>query len=202
MGGSAIIWAESVKKYGNGIVICVDPWKDYIDLTKNKERIYQTMSKALTKGRILNLFLHNVQALKHDDIVFALKGPSDKILPLLKSSQFDIIFIDGDHTYHQVLKDLNNSSRLVADGGILCGDDLELQTFEIDLENAKKNMARDYILDLKNNRWFHPGVTLAVGEFFGEVSVYEGFWAMRKHGISWEKVELYLGNPLVPEHLL
>ncbi len=87
----------------------------------------------------------------------------------------------------------------------MCGDDLELQVSEINLENAKKNIDSDFIPDPKTNNWFHPGVTLAVGEFFGEVSVWEGFWAMRKRGASWEKVvweELDLGNVLVPEHLL
>lgn len=206
-GGSAITWAEAIKlfNHGNGTVICVDPWENYIDLTKNKGRVYQVMSKALTTGKIFNLFLHNIRTSKHDDIILPFKGSSDRILPLLKSNQFNIIFVDGAHTYQEVLKDFNNSALLVAEGGVLCGDDIELQMFEIDLENAKKNMDQDFILDPKTGKWFHPGVTLAVGEFFGEVSVYEGFWVMRKRGVSWEKVvweELDSGNILVPEHLL
>ena len=75
------------------------------------------------------------------------------------------------------------SSVLVRDGGIICGDDLEIQFDEIDLENASENKQKYFIIDSKTGFGFHPGVTLALYKYFGgKVSNFGGFWAMRKKG--------------------
>lgn len=211
-GGSAITWANAIQRFNdrNGLVICLDPWKLYFDPSKygespdGQQETYQEMADALLSGKIYDLFLHNIRTSKCDDIVLPFKGRSDGILPLFGDERFDVVFVDGDHTYACVLKDMTNSARLVSEGGILCGDDLELQIPQFDLEYAKKHKDKDYILDPKTNECYHPGVSLAVSEFFGEVSAYEGFWAMRKCGRSWEKVELQALNPnniVIPDHL-
>lgn len=36
---------------------------------------------------------------------------------------FDMIFIDGDHSYETVVQDINNASQVLKDGGLLCGHD-------------------------------------------------------------------------------
>jgi hypothetical protein len=123
---------------------------------------------------------------------------------MLKNNQFDLIFIDGDHSYGAVTRDIQNAAPLLKEGGVLCGDDLELQYFEVDIENGKKNKEKDYIVDLKTKRYFHPGVCLAIGEFFGkEVSEWRGFWAMRKQADKWRKIELDvdINNIEIPQHL-
>lgn len=203
-GGSAITWAEAVKKFndGHGLVICVEPWVRYTKGIPGEPA--RTMDRALKTGRIIDLFLHNIRTSGHEDIVMLIKSKSDDILPLLRPNQFDLIFVDGNHAYKQCLKDFKNAASLVLDGGILCGDDLELQLSVVDVEKAKENSELDYILDPKTNKWFHPGVTLAVGELFGEVSVWEGFWAIRKRGQVWKEViaeKLDQGDVKVPEHL-
>ena len=76
------------------------------------------MRKALKNNKIYNLFLHNIRASKYDDIIFTFKGPSSQNLPLLKNKSFDIIFIDGDHSYDGVYSDIKNSVPLLKDGGI------------------------------------------------------------------------------------
>jgi hypothetical protein len=103
---------------------------------------------------------------------------------------FDLVYLDGDHRYKQVSTDIRNAERLVGDGGILCGDDLELQAPAVDLENAKDNAHLDFILDPKTGQYYHPGITLAVAECFGDVSSWDGFWAVRKCGSKWEKVAI------------
>lgn len=68
---------------------------------------------------------------------------------------------------------------------------MELQRDEIDIMYAKENREKDYILDAKTTKPFHPGVTFAVWEFFGgEVSSWDGFWAMRKTESGWQKIIL------------
>ena len=150
------------------------------------------MEKALKNQKIFNLFVHNIAAAQHDDIIKVYRGYSDEVLPTLRDNQFNLVFVDGSHSYSQVIKDLKNCRRLVCNGGILCGDDLELQKHEINLKDAEEKKNKDdCILDERSNTYFHPGVTLAVGEFFGgKVSNFEGFWAMGKTISGWEKVEL------------
>jgi len=60
---------------------------------------------------------------------------------LCKGRQFDIVFIDGDHKYEEVLRDIEAWYPLVRNGGILCG--------------------HDYSKD-------HPGVSKAVKGIFGD----------------------------------
>ena len=88
------------------------------------------------------------------------------------------------------MSDIKFSKNLLKDPGVLCGDDLELQISEIDLEFAKKNKTKDYILDPRTKRLYHPGVTLAVGEIFNKVSSWDGFWAMKKNVAEWELLVL------------
>lgn len=192
-GGSAIVWAEGIKRFndGNGMLVCVDPWRCYFDLSKEKRFFYKEMERAMRKEKLLRLFFHNIRCAGVEDLIVPMRGFSGTCLPMLKDCQFDIIFIDGDHIYQSVLKDLKNSDRLLTDGGILCGDDLELQAREVDEDDFKKYMDRDCVMDTRTKTYFHPGVTLAVRDFFEqEVSSFDGFWAMKKNGNQYEKISL------------
>ncbi|MBI3441414.1 MAG: hypothetical protein HY052_06395, partial [Proteobacteria bacterium] len=60
---------------------------------------------------------------------------------------------------------------------------------------------KDYIKNISRGVYYHPGVTLAVAEVFGEVSAWEGFWAMRKTEYGWIKVNLVDCDIEIPEHL-
>ncbi len=42
---------------------------------------------------------------------------------IINDGYFDIVYIDGDHTYDAVRNDLDAWSSKVRPGGILCGDD-------------------------------------------------------------------------------
>lgn len=194
-GGSAVVWARSLEKYnsGKGLVVCVDPWKPYFGESQawTSRALYKKMDAASRSGAIVNLFHHNITASGFGDKVVTMRGSSDACLPALKEAQFDIVYIDGDHSYKAVGKDLNNAKSLCREGGVLCGDDLEVQYQAADKENIEANIERDFIQDPASGTWFHPGVTKAVWECFGqEVSCYEGFWAMRRKGDRFEKIEL------------
>jgi len=195
-GDSAILWAKAIRKFndGKGSVICVDQWRPYINFSEKvgASHVLSRMEKALARKRIFNLFLHNISTTGLDDIIKPYKGSSDELLPTLRDNRFNLAFVDGSHSYSQVIKDLENCERVLSSGGILCGDDLELQTHEIDVSEAKhKRDIEDWIVDPKSDKYFHPGVTLAVGEFMGgEVSSFEGFWASRKTKSGWQKVHL------------
>lgn len=120
-GASALLWAKAIKDSGiGGIVFCVDPWRPYMN-QKNIGNIkigkYQKIERALGEGKIYKLFLHNIKAAGYSDIIKPLRFSSDEILPVLRGGEFNLVYIDGDHSYSQVIKDLENCRRLLVGGG-------------------------------------------------------------------------------------
>jgi hypothetical protein len=55
--------------------------------------------------------------------VFIHKGFSHDVLKNFEDNYFDVIYIDGDHTYNGVKIDLNLSLKKVKLGGLICGHD-------------------------------------------------------------------------------
>ena len=206
-GGSVLTWAEALKnsQQRSATIVCVDGWKPFtLAGARPDVPLYQQMGQALTQDTIFGLFWHNVRAAGHDDIVVPMRGFSQQVLPLLADDSFDLAFIDGNHTYNHVLADLRAATRLVREGGILCGDDLELQSFQIDLAHAETQTESDYIKDPRTEQHYHPGVTLAVGQLFGRVQTWAGFWAVQKCNGRWKPVDLPpLESPesKIPQHL-
>ena len=71
---------------------------------------------------------------------------------------------------------------------------------EVDEAFARANIDRDAVVDPKNRKPFHPGVTFAVAEALGPVSSYTGFWAMRREGERFVPVDLAGATPFLPSH--
>jgi predicted O-methyltransferase YrrM len=203
-GGSAITWAKALKKYcGEGQVVCVDQWQPYFDTEINSAPIYQKMNDAAADGSIYRLFLHNVNTSGLNDVVSPIVGNSRQILPTLKREEFSIVYLDASHLYRDVVEDIRLSLALVKNGGFLCGDDLELQQSEIEAADLLQDVEAgiDYTRSKVGGTYYHPGVTMAVSEIFGEVSSWDGFWAMRKTQGGWEKVDLSRCEIEIPGHL-
>jgi predicted O-methyltransferase YrrM len=182
-GHSAVLWASACKKAGKGKVFCIDSWGATDDGPKG-------MRDAVKNGRIFKLFLYNIAKSGLSEYVIPIKGSSDDLAPVLAPA-FDLIYIDGDHRYTQFKKDLNHYSKLLKTGGVLCGDDLELQPDDVDRSLAEAHKEKDVIVDPRSGQVFHPGINMAVRETFGgRVSMWDGFWALRKTVTGWEKIEL------------
>mgnify|MGYP005994576693 CR=1 FL=1 len=73
-----------------------------------------------------------------------------------------------------------------------------LNKFIKDLED--NGLSADYIKDPKTNKNYHPGVTVAISEIFGEVSSWGGFWAMQKINNNWNKISLKDMPIIYPKH--
>ena len=110
--------------------------------------------------------------------VSLIRGESRKTLePFFKSDQFDLIFVDGAHSYKECLDDLTLAKRIVKkDFSIICGDDLEQLPTEERIKIAKTNMKTDSTVTSADGDAFHPGVLLAVAESFNEVNMSDSFW--------------------------
>ncbi len=192
VGGSTLKFAKGLDKYhkNNGKITCIDPWIPYFDIKENKNPNYQWMNNVMSDGIIFKLFKHNIKSAGIEKYVEIKRGKSSEFLPNLNQKSFHIVHVDADHIYPSVSYDIQNAHVLCIEGGILCGDDLEMQYDDVDQDFLEKNISQDYILDPKTQKKYHPGVTKAVYEFFKrKVSTNKNFWAVQKKGNTWVDVD-------------
>ncbi|MCK4795559.1 MAG: class I SAM-dependent methyltransferase [Desulfobacteraceae bacterium] len=209
-GASTNLWASLLKQRApppkkGGVVVCIDPWDIYTEIAAQnypKQHNRKRMIEAVKSGSILRLFVHNLKALGNYGYVRFFRGYSQDILPLVKNESFEFIYIDGNHSYEAVRADIREAKRIVKDGGIICGDDLEKQRDELprrlvdpESEEYLDPVSLDYsaISDGKaagHETGCHYGVTMAVWDEFGHVSALEGVWAVRRVGTCFEQVIL------------
>jgi hypothetical protein len=72
----------------------------------------------------LNVEYQNLKNYFHKyDNVYLHKGFSSDVLSKFEDNYFDIIYIDGDHSYEGVKKDLKISHKKVKKDGLICGHD-------------------------------------------------------------------------------
>ena len=112
---------------GSGRVTCVDLWQPYFDLRVEQESHYREMSEAAKKNKIFNLFLHNIRAANVSDMIDYLNGDTREVLPELRAVNSTLFISMDSHVYERRSRDIQEAKRLIRDGGIICGDDLELQ---------------------------------------------------------------------------
>ncbi len=202
-GASTLSWAQGLKEYydSKGEINCVDAWKPFFELEEHKEEEYVAeMEKLLEDDTVFKIFLHNINTIDNSIKINYFRQMSNEFFNSQKSKKYDIIFIDADHTYNSVLNDIKKSLDLINEGGVICGDDLNMQLCEVDKINAKENHNKDFIRDIKTGRNFHPGVTLAVDEIFGNVNSWGGFWAVQKVGDKWVNISLKNIPIVYPTH--
>lgn len=187
-GQSASLWASELKDSGRtGCVFCVDAWKPFVKAEHiGQETSLKLMNRALARDRIFSLFWHNTCTQGLADVIIPLRGWSHEILPCLRENIIDFAFIDASHAYSDVLQDLRRAAPLIKEGGVICGDDLEMQKDEVDVAFAMAHREQDFVQEPNTLRSYHPGTCMAVADFFGRrVSAYDGFWIMRKTGSGW-----------------
>lgn len=100
------------------------------------------------QGDTLGAFWATITFHQLRDKVFPLVGRSQDTLPWLESHAFDLVFIDGDHSYEGVKYDLEQARRLVAEGGVIA------------LHDYKRE---DQVPDYKDGE-YALGITQAVDE--------------------------------------
>ncbi len=186
-GGSLIAWDEAANH--QCVITVVDQWKPYYfgPPRNTPDDAHYIMDQLCASGDAEKLFLHNIRAAGIVDRVHLIKGDSRTVLPTLITGSYDIVFIDGDHSYEFIKSDIENAKRLVRIGGIVCGDDLARQLPTVDGEKHKNAIRlKDHFSNAENDgEGYHPGVTQAVWEHFGQVSNPLGLWAVQKMADGW-----------------
>lgn len=118
----------------DGVVYAIDPW--------NKEH---TRRAFLT---FMNLLENEIKSGK----VKVYRLLSKRAFEVLSHLKADLVFIDGDHRYDAVLKDIKNYSQLVRSGGIICGDDYEEEKY-VGLRRAVKESFGDNYQVIRHLWW-------------------------------------------------
>jgi len=133
-GNSALLVKETNPSIN---VTCIDP---YFKDDELESRLKMTMDdlyyKTLTNMSKLYDFPYGINLIR---------GPSNKIIPLFKNNHFDVIFIDGNHSYDSVRKDILLSYQKIKNNGIIFGHDSS--------HNLVQDCIKNYIIDeikLKN----------------------------------------------------
>ncbi len=71
-------------------------------------------------------------------------GSNEYFNLLNNTKKFDVIFIDGDHSYRQSKLDLDNSLKHLDDNGIIIMDDIKLNTQGLDKYNSVYRTFEEY----------------------------------------------------------
>jgi hypothetical protein len=108
----------------------------------------------------------------YNDMLTIIKGKSEDVIPTLKDQSIDILFIDADHRYSAVKRDIELSIPKVKPGGILCGHDCEgfdnvgnYTEFELDSDPSKDGR--------------HGGTIQAVYDAFGITQLNGPVWSVK-----------------------
>ncbi len=151
LGKSTCVFGKYAKENG-ATVIAVDWWRDNPDvglfIKKNGIDVFKQ-------------FMENINELGLSRNVTALAMDSIEASCLISDSSIDMIFIDADHRYSKVSKDIRYWYPKLLPGGVICGHDFE--AFDYDEEFIE--------VDVHEGR--HHGVIKAVTEFFGNRVVQE-----------------------------
>jgi hypothetical protein len=124
----------------DGVIYAVDPW----------DGTYYNDDGSIAdwiNTNVLDVFVGNLKEYIDSGKVVPVKEFSWAFRPIFKA---DMVFIDGDHRYHEVKNDIVHALAIVKSGGIISGHDYSHYTW--------------------------PGVKQAVDELLGTVKHCDSIW--------------------------
>ena len=100
----------------------IDPYEEYNDyLNSEKKQTQEILSKVEKKARL--------KLKKYSDKIIWIKKYSNKAIKDIPNN-IDFIYIDGNHKYGYVKRDMENYWKKVKKGGILAGHDITSLNFQ------------------------------------------------------------------------
>lgn len=105
-------------------ILCIDLWDSgRIDWFVHNKETNTWKSEGSSSSDALSVFNINMKEEIERNIVVPIRGRSPEILHSLRSDYFDWIYLDGQHDYRTLSKELIESKRIVKNGGYIMGHD-------------------------------------------------------------------------------
>lgn len=124
-------------------LVSVDPYSNYMDWNgnylDNRNNVYVNYMKRMEK---------------YSDRFIQIRKISDDAVGHFEKDQFDIIFIDGLHTYDQLIKDCHNYYDKVKEGGLFSGHDYNVIREVNKAVNEFAEFVGKEILTTDNDVWY------------------------------------------------
>jgi predicted O-methyltransferase YrrM len=172
--GSTQVWLEALPS--GSTLMCVDVWRPYMQPGENVKATANM--DGMSRIALMSVLKETARAEQRGISMSIVRASASEFLPLLRDQSFDLIYVDGSHIYQDVKRDLEQASRLIKPGGVICGDDLDQKPTVDLLAVARQHLDSDTFV-LTDGSAIHPGVMLAVAEAFGDVDSQDGFWWRR-----------------------
>jgi predicted O-methyltransferase YrrM len=169
-GMSTSVLAKAVKNW-KGKVYAIDHWKGSENVPEHKQASINDM---------FSLFRNNMKTLGVMDIIHPLVMDSVEASDIFKDNSLDLLFIDADHRYFYVKRDIEIWLPKVKSGGIICGHDCEEKYTKFgEFKNEiDKHCEEDVIVGI-----CHAGVVKALYDVFHdnyEIIPNSSVWWYRK----------------------
>jgi len=162
-------------------ITCLDIWDEFENTTATDSFTHNKLVEVLKNSQVFNLFYHNLNVNNILDKCRIIKKKSNVYLKEI-NEKYDLIIIDGSHLYDEVLEDLENSKKILNDKGFIVGDDYEVKYSNLSSLNLKDLCKKrlDVFYDKNTKIRFHPGVTQAVFDSFGDLNQLNGLFCVQK----------------------
>lgn len=185
-GQTTLNLAKEFKKQNKDFEItCLDIWDEYENTNFPLHTIsfpHKKLIEVLKNKLVYNLFIHN---LKVNNILDKCKIIIKKSNVFLQGTnkKYDLIIVDGSHLFNEVSQDLENAKRIINNKGFIIGDDYEVKYSKLENINIKELCKKklDVFYDRHTKIRFHPGVTLAVYNSFGDLNEINGLFCVQKN---------------------
>ncbi|OWS70099.1 class I SAM-dependent methyltransferase [Polynucleobacter campilacus] len=124
----------------------VDPYEAGYDpndiFCQDVQRLFGEMVPQNAMNRLFNVVSSNL--LKFEGRAKLIREKSWAAADQFKDGSFGLVYIDGDHTYEGIKKDLNAWYPKVSKGGVICGDDIGWVGVKQAVDEFFVGMNRDY----------------------------------------------------------
>jgi len=172
-GLSASVLARVVKA-NHGHIYAIDHWEGVLGSSQD--------SRAKSED-VYCIFRENMRRLGGWDIVHPMVMKSAEALRIFNDETLDFVFIDADHRYKAVKRDIVGWWQKLKTGGMICGHDCEGHYSQYSEETRgllDRSLNIECIHDESGN-YYHPGVIKALHDIFmGEFEINGGIWYRRK----------------------
>ncbi len=152
--GSTQVFIENLSALG-GTLFCIDTWRGSPNVAEHQ--------RMIAEYDVFRTFMLNADS----PVVKPIRARSADAAKTFDDRSLDLVFIDGDHCYAEVMQDIAAWRPKLRSGGILCGHDCEIRVGKENADLLKLHREADTI-ESPDTRFLqlHPGSILAVHEMF------------------------------------